>query len=49
MKGGAGLGLSIAKSMVEAHGGRIWVKSEPGHGSTFYMGLPKVEPLAAAA
>jgi signal transduction histidine kinase len=37
---GAGLGLSIAKGIVEAHGGRIWAKSEPGRGSTFVVDLP---------
>ncbi len=37
---GAGLGLYLCKSIVEAHGGRIWLRSEPGKGTTVFVALP---------
>jgi len=37
---GSGLGLAIARGIVDAHGGRIWVESEPGHGASFLFTVP---------
>jgi len=44
--GGAGLGLSIAKSLVTAHHGQIRVQSEVGVGTTFFVTLPETQPDA---
>ncbi len=44
---GTGLGLAIVKSIAERHGGKVWVESEPGQGSIFYLEIPLTQPQEA--
>jgi signal transduction histidine kinase len=43
---GMGLGLSIARTIMETHGGRIWAESQSGAGSQFHVEFPSAEPMA---
>jgi signal transduction histidine kinase len=41
---GTGLGLAIVRSIAESHGGKVWVESELGKGSTFFLQIPLTQP-----
>jgi len=45
--GGSGVGLFLAKQLVDAHGGEIWIESEVAQGTTFFFRLPRRRPACA--
>ena len=48
-RGGSGVGLTVVRALVEAHGGRVWVESEEGRGSRFTFTLPVGAPVARSS
>jgi two-component system sensor kinase FixL len=43
-KEGLGMGLSISRAIIEAHGGKLWAENNAGRGATFYFTLPRSDP-----
>jgi signal transduction histidine kinase len=45
---GSGLGLAIVRSIAEKHGGKVWVESELGQGSSFFLQVPVIQPKVSS-